>query len=792
MKESTPKANPDFTHIVIVEDEPGINVLLQSKLEGLGYNIAGFYTADEAIDFLRKEKDVILLLDYQLNDGTAKELIMELKNEKITPPFIIMTGHGDEKIAVELMKLGALDYIIKEADFYEKIPSVLLKAINNQILRNKLKKSQEELRISEEKFRILFEILPVGVSITNKNGDIIEVNPKSEEILQVNRGDHLQRTISDKSWRILDHQGKPLGQAHYASVRALKDGVTVKNQEMGILTNTDTVKWINVNATPINHKDYGIAITYADITEKKESENALIESENRYRLITENTNDLIFNLTNDGYFKYVNSAFFRLLGYHQDDLTGKPIYSIIDDQHQQEFKTFLTEIANGKNQEPYLIEHKLKSQNGKSIWFETNIKILNEKESMGGFLYIGIGRDITEARKSERLKKAKEMAEFANKAKSEFLANISHEIRNPMNVIVGMSNMLNKTNLNENQKKYLHSIIISTDNLLNLINDVLDISKIEANKTEISLQVFNLRSLIYEIIIQYKEQIEEKGLDFKYYIDKEIPERVVGDSGKLRQIITNLLSNSVKFTSKGTIEFSSRKKSHNEKDVELVFVVKDSGRGIKEDDFDKIFEAFKQLDSSTTKEISGTGLGLAIVKSFTELLNGSIDFTSTYGKGSSFTITIPFSLDDEKNKAIPSLLQKNTIEPSDSFKPLKILLVEDDGINRFYLQSFLEEAGWDVVTAKNGLEAIDIYSKKKFDLILMDGQMPKMDGMQATKKIRALEADNKHIPIVAITGYAIENDEERFLQAGMDAYITKPINERKLIQMIQHLTRKNY
>jgi signal transduction histidine kinase/CheY-like chemotaxis protein len=419
--------------------------------------------------------------------------------------------------------------------------------------------------------------------------------------------------------------------------------------------------------------------------------------------------------------------------------------------------------------------YRVKTKSGELIWLETILKTLNSNNSTE---IICISRDITQNIKNKEMALAKEKAETANKAKSEFLANLSHEIRNPMNVIIGMTNSLQRTELSEEQLKYVRSLKISSNSLMNMLNDVLDFSKIEANKMVLANNDFELQKSTMEIISLFDGQAEQKNVELKLSFDKNIPDLLYGDESKLRQILVNLISNSLKFTSVGKIELIVKQKSIKENTYFIKFTIKDTGIGIKKADFSKIFESFTQIDSSTTKKYSGTGLGLAIVKSFTNLLNGTIKFDSKYKKGTTFTVIIPFL----KSKIAKEMTQVETKKESSK---LSILVAEDDGINQLYMKDFLQLQGWQVDSAFNGLQAVEKFSKNKYDIILMDGQMPKMDGFQATIKIRELEKEKKsHIPIIAITGYAVSGDKDRFLESGMDDYITKPINESVLLEKI--------
>jgi signal transduction histidine kinase/CheY-like chemotaxis protein/sensor domain CHASE-containing protein len=398
-------------------------------------------------------------------------------------------------------------------------------------------------------------------------------------------------------------------------------------------------------------------------------------------------------------------------------------------------------------------------------------------------------QEIEVRKKTEaELNNAKEIAESANNAKSGFMANMSHEIRNPLNAIIGLSNSLARSEMNEQYKEIIESLRISSHNLLNIVNDILDFSKIEANKVELFKSNFEVEQLIKEVYSSYQASAKFKKLDLSYKIDSDVPASLYGDGIKLRQVLLNLVSNAIKFTLEGRVAISVRsEKTENEK-VSLIIEVSDTGIGIKKEDYDRLFQSFTQLDSSTTKEYSGTGLGLVIVKRYTNLMNGTINFSSEFGKGSSFIITIPFDMPVK-----PDIVAEPTYPSKDLSKlNQKILLAEDDRINQLYLKGFLRGKGFQVDTASNGIEALEKFNLNQYDIILMDGQMPTMDGFEASRRIREMEKlSNTHTPIIAITGYAVTGDKEKFLDTGMDDYISKPIDEERLVHLIQKYTKNS-
>jgi signal transduction histidine kinase len=402
-------------------------------------------------------------------------------------------------------------------------------------------------------------------------------------------------------------------------------------------------------------------------------------------------------------------------------------------------------------------------------------------------------------------------AEKANRAKSEFLANISHELRTPMNAIIGMTDLALAEPLQAAVREYLQTARDSADVLLALLNEILDFSKLEVGKFALEIMPFGLRATIDETLKLLRVRAREKGLQLTCDIDPEIPDRLISDPLRLRQVLMNLVGNAVKFTDRGKVALTVQLQSRAAEHANLHFAIADTGIGISPADQERIFAPFTQADSSMTRRYGGTGLGLAIASDLISLMGGRLAVESQLAKGSTFHFSLNLKLDGSSRPAEqPSApdhvsagperparepdaapaLPPGAAEPCGT-PPLRILLAEDTPANQKLIQRILGKRGHQIEVVKNGQEALDLLETRQFDVVLMDVQMPVMDGFQATAAIRATQAaERARVPIIAMTAHAMQGDRERCLSAGMDAYIAKPIDSGRLIELVEDLSGK--
>ncbi|WP_305045552.1 response regulator [Geoalkalibacter sp.] len=770
--------------ILIVEDSPSASRLVADCLTRNGFEVHQAATGQQALDWCQAHRQGLLLLDYKLGDMQADTLVENLLLRGLKIPFIVMTGHGDERTAVAMMKLGARDYLVKDEHFLARLPLTVTQVSRQLAVENRLAATQRQLQENKDRLRTILSTLPDAVWVLDAKGACLEViSPGIHPFAIPERGAHLREILPAET-----------AEAILATIRASLAADCLQSLEY--VLHNDTPLWFEGRAMPLRDKAAGEA----------------------------------------------------------------------------------------------------------AVWVVREIS----------------GRKRTE----ELLRRAKEAADAASLAKSAFLANMSHEIRTPLNAVIGMSGLLLDTELNEEQRDFAETVRLSGQALLGLVNDILDFSKIEAGKFELELSRFNLRHAVEDVMDMLCVPAAEKGLSFCSVIHHDVPQWLLGDAGRLRQILLNLAGNAVKFTPRGEVVIRAIPQSESDEEIKVLFTVTDSGPGIDAQAQKRLFQAFSQLDASATRRHGGSGLGLAIARQLVELMGGEIGIDSTPGQGATFWFTASFRRAEGDNailrdaetgsppkrilvldrhgpsrQALRELVRqcgyrcgeqdhletaletmRNAAEAGDPFdvliadldsiggraqsliesinrhpalagttvglvarinpgeeslrpkergidfclrKPVRgqkllealetvqgaaslpgakngmdafvaffreraprLLVVEDNPVNQKVALKILWNLGMRADAVANGREALEAWKTIPYDLILMDIQMPELDGLQTTAAIRREERGARRTPIIAMTAHALPEDRLRCLRAGMDAYLTKPIDPSALARAI--------
>lgn len=524
---------------------------------------------------------------------------------------------------------------------------------------------------------------------------------------------------------------------------------------------------IEISITPLDIMDKTLFTAFVrDITDQKSAENEL-----KLAASTFDSHEAIFITDSMSRILRVNKAFCDITGYSMDEAIGKtPGQLIRSGLHDGKFYDDIwgqLELSGKWEGEIYN-----RRKNGEIFPEWVSITAVRDDDGSATH-YVAHAIDISQQKQYEsELSTAREQAELANNAKSLFLANMSHEIRTPLNAVINLNSLLLDTPLDDKQKNLLNGAYEGGKTLATLVDDILDYTKIEANKVELEYKPFRLHKLLDQISTLFISQAEEKNLEFSVEFADDVAEEVIGDEKRLRQILVNLIGNAIKFTEKGYVKLLVR----NDIEKNVQFRVSDTGIGINEGDKSRLFEEFSQADDSTTRKYGGTGLGLSISRSLVKLMKGEIECKKNDPDGSVFWFRIPL--------VTTRIKRADQGSPIPKFTSTNVLVAEDSISNQVVVRALLEKQGCIVTIANNGKEAVKLASGASFDLVLMDVMMPEMDGIEATKEIRRLEDPGPHIPIIALTANVFSEDREKCLQAGMNDFVAKPIDAEKLIEQI--------
>ncbi len=560
--------------------------------------------------------------------------------------------------------------------------------------------------------------------------------------------------------------------------------------EFRIVRKDQHIRWIREHSRcvqdPVNPACLLLYGSARDITAAREDALALQAAENAYRTIFNATYDAIFILDPSlGIIIDCNKQAQQLFSRPREELIGASPAQLSPVDHPGFSSEQAGRYIQAANEgEPQLFEWLCVLPDGSTFWTEVSLRAtdINGRQRL-----LAVVRDINERKLvTQKLQHARDAAQAATIAKNEFLANMSHEVRTPLNGIMGLSQLLRTTELTEEQAGYMDMLDSSARNLLALINDILDISRIEAGSLVIQQTAFSLTKLLREVTGMYEKPAAEKGIKLDIQVPDELPMTLVGDPLRLKQVLINLIGNAIKFTTNGGVILQISRLEDSPRGARFCFEVIDSGIGMSAETLHKIFNPFTQADASTARVHGGSGLGLAICRRLSELMGGSIRAESSLGQGSRFVVELPFGQyvgSQDADEAETAELSRISLEP------LRVLLVEDQEVNRTFVQRLLERQGHRIVPAADGLMALELLERDSYDLMLLDIQMPGMGGEEVLARLRQSEqASGLHLPTIALTAHALAGDKEKLIAAGFDGYISKPVQMAQLLAEMRRVS----
>ncbi|WP_291010019.1 PAS domain S-box protein [Hydrogenophaga sp.] len=656
---------------------------------------------------------------------------------------------------------------------------------------------QRERRIAAEEVRLraIYDILPVGISLTDPQGHIVDCNPASERLLGISKAEHLARDYDGKEWQINREDGSPMPVEEFPSVRALTQGTAVHDEVMQVVTDRHSV-WLSVSAMPVAHDDFGVVIAYVDITAGKQAQEKVAQSEALLRgaigavgeafVLYDPQDRLVF--CNERYREvYADVAHLMEPGVpfeslvragaelgHYEEAIGRVDAWVAErlERHRASNSEMLQKHRNGRT-----------------------LRIVERRMPDGHT--VGFRIDITD------LVTAKEQAQEASRAKGDFLANMSHEIRTPMNAILGMLKLLQTTELQPRQMDYVSKTEGAAKSLLGLLNDILDFSKVEAGKMTLDVQPFGLDRLLRDLSVIFSASLGNKPVEVLFDIDPRVPRELLGDSLRLQQILINLGGNAIKFTSRGEVVLGVRLEAIEgegpEQRARVHFAVKDSGIGIAPENQQKIFTGFSQAEASTTRRFGGSGLGLSICRRLVEMMGGQLELHSALGQGSTFSFTLLLPVLDAKPghvARLPAPEQSDALAPQNT-AGMPVLVVDDNPVARELMLTMGQSLGWTVETADGGEAALALVDERArrgepYQAVFMDWQMPGMDGWQASARIRSQPANvstaatSPVIMMVTAHGREMLAQQTAEVQNLIDSYLVKPVTASMLFDAMQN------
>lgn len=781
----------DSIKILHLEDNENDSILIQMNLdrENLNYK---YYLADNETDFvscLSHQKIDIILSDYRLPGYSGTEALSLVRSKYQNIPFVFVSGNMGEEAAIESLVNGAIDYVLKNR--LERLGAAVRRAIRESRLRIEYQKAIDNLRFQEEQYRTLVEGMNEGIMLTDNNDTILFINQQTTEITGYSSSELVGKNCASMFY--VGENYKLVLQKNLLRLQGTKDKYEIK------LKRKDNKQiWIRISGSPVydpNGNVIGTIGVFENIHDQKKAE---VELRKLNRAVDQSPDSIIITDIN-GFVEYANPATSILTGYSNEEMIGQKtsMFSFYQNPAEQYAELWST-IKSGKI---WTGELQNRKKDGGDYWESVSISPIYD--SAGEIThFLSIMEDISERKRmTEELIISKEKAEESDRLKSAFLANISHEIRTPMNGILGFAELLKIPDLPpEMQERYIHVIEQSGNRMLNIINDIVDISKIEAGQMNIHLEETDVNQLLRDLKVFFSPEAKTKGLNITMDSGISAEESfILTDRTKLTQILTNLIKNAIKFTNSGSIEIgcTAVKESNSSDDSEILFekfglpnepdklefFVRDSGIGISANQAELIFERFRQGSFSLSRNYEGAGLGLSISKAFVEMLGGKIWLESEPEKGSVFFFQVPKNTISNIKYDSPDISSDHP-----ETETICILIVEDDENSLMFLRTIMEIENINLFEARNGEDAVQmVKDHPEIQLVLMDMKLPVIDGFEATQRIKKIRPE---LPVVAQTAYAFLEDQQKALEAGCIDFISKPVKRQILVEKIRKYRRK--
>ncbi|WP_368006226.1 response regulator [Laspinema palackyanum] len=819
-KATSPKMTwtPHPITVLLIDDQPIIGEAVSRMLVNEEDII--FHYCQDPLDGVRQATEIsptVILQDLVMPDVDGLLLLRFFRANAATRdiPMIVLSVKEEAKLKAEAFAAGANDYLVKLPDPIELLARI---RYHSQAYINRLQRDEayQALQESELRLRAVLENMPVMLTAFDVEGNIIVWNREcervtgysSEEIIGNPQAKHLFSDQSSENGISTDLSApstSPLV-APLPSVNTLRDAIIEevnkarnhgRAREWQITCKDGmikTVAWSNISSRfPIaSWAGWGIGI---DITERKQAELAQEQEYQQLRQFIENAPIAMAMFDTEMRFLSYSNQWLTDHNLVSQSLLGCSYYDIFPDI-KEDWKELHQQGLQG--QFISRTEDKWERADGSVLyfrwavqpWYVNPLNGTEDGEAIGGVIIV--------ADRVDELIQTREAALEAAQAKSQFLANMSHEIRTPMHGVLGMAGLMLHTELTPKQQEYAETIRISAKHLLGLINDILDFSKLEAGEMHLEILEFSLYECLQDVVNLFKPQAEDQGLTLTLHFQENLPRFVRGDPSRLRQILLNLVSNAIKFTPSGSISVKAKLEENTNRQTRIYFEVTDTGIGIPPEAQAKLFQSFSQVDPSTSRQYGGTGLGLAICEQLVSIMQGKIGVNSQVNQGSTFWFTLEFQPatpreligESPEERELSSLEPKGDRLMSSGKKDLKILVVEDHLINQTVILSQLETLGYQADCVANGVEALKCLEAQNYDIVLMDCQMPLMDGYTATQELRRREGNQNRTVVIALTAHAMKADREKCLASGMDDYLSKPVDEEDLSRIVQRWAQK--